>query len=166
MDKLLNEFSFGLFIWQTVLFIALIFLLRKYAWGPILDAVNEREEGIKDALTAADKARQEMLDIKSDNDKILKEARAERDSLLKDAREIKEKMLANAKEEAQVIADASVEKTKLAIANEKNAAIAAIKKEMGELSVSIAEKVIKRELADKNKQVQLIEQLLNDVTLN
>ena len=166
MDKLLNEFSFGLFIWQTLLFIALIFLLKKYAWGPILDAVNEREEGIKDALTAADKARQEMLDIKSDNDKILKEARAERDSLLKEAREIKEKMLANAKEEAQVIADASVEKTKLAIANEKNAAIAAIKKEMGELSVSIAEKVIKRELADKNKQVQLIEQLLNDVTLN
>ena len=166
MDKLLNEFSFGLFIWQTLLFIALIFLLKKYAWGPILDAVNEREEGIKDALTAADKARQEMLDIKSDNDKILKEARAERDSLLKEAREIKEKMLADAKEEAQVIADASVEKTKLAIANEKNAAIAAIKKEMGELSVSIAEKVIKRELADKNKQVQLIEQLLNDVTLN
>ena len=166
MDKLLNEFSFGLFIWQTVLFIALIFLLRKYAWGPILDAVNEREEGIKDALAAADKARQEMLDIKSDNDKVLKEARAERDSLLKDAREIKEKMLADAKEEAQVIADASVEKTKLAIANEKNAAIADIKKEMGELSVSIAEKVIKGELADKSKQVKLIEQLLNDVTLN
>ena len=166
MDKLLNEFSFGLFIWQTLLFIALIFLLKKYAWGPILDAVNEREEGIKDALAEADKARQEMLDIKSDNDKILKEARAERDSLLKEAREIKEKMLADAKEEAQVIADASVEKTKLAIANEKNAATADIKKEMGELSVSIAEKVIKRELADKNKQVQLIEQLLNDVTLN
>ena len=101
MDKLLNEFSFGLFIWQTVLFIALILLLKKFAWGPILDAVNEREEGIKDALAEADKARQEMLNIKSDNDKVLKEARIERDAMLKDAREMKDNMIAEAKEEAQ-----------------------------------------------------------------
>jgi len=166
MDKLLNEFSAGLFIWQTLLFLALIFLLKKYAWGPILDTVNEREEGIKNALAEADKARQEMLNIKSDNDKVLKEARAERDSLLKDAREIKDKMIAEAKEEAQAIADASVEKTKQAIAGEKAAALADIKTQMGNLSVSIAEKVVKGELADKNKQLQLIEQLLNDVTLN
>ena len=166
MDKLLNEFSFGLFIWQTILFLALILLLRKFAWGPILNAVNEREDGIKDALAEADKARQEMLNIKSDNDKVLKEAREERDSLLKEAREIKENMLAEAKEEAQAIADASVEKTKVAIANEKNAAIADIKNQMGELSVNIAEKVVKGELADKDKQLKLIEQLLNDVTLN
>jgi len=166
MDKLLNEFSFGLFIWQTLLFIALIFLLKKYAWGPILKTVNEREDGIKNALAQADKARQEMLNIKSDNDKILKEARAERDALLKDAREIKDNMIAEAKEEAQAIADASVEKTKIAIANEKSAALADIKKQMGGLSVDIAEKVVKGELADKNKQLQLIEQLLNDVTLN
>ena len=166
MDKLINDFSVGLFFWQIILFVALLFLLKKVAWKPILDTVNEREEGIKNALAEADKARQEMLNIKSDNDKILKEARAERDALLKDAREIKDNMIAEAKEEAQAIADASVEKTKQAIASEKNAALADIKTQMGELSVGIAEKVVKGELADKNKQLQLIEQLLNDVTLN
>ena len=166
MDKLMDEFSIGLFAWQTLLFILLILLLKKFAWKPILDTVNEREEGIKDALAQADKARQEMLNIKSDNDKVLKEARAERDSLLKEAREIKETMLAEAKEEAQAIADASVEKTKIAIANEKAAAMTDIKNQMGELSVSIAEKVVKGELGDKQKQLNLIEELLKDVTLN
>jgi len=166
MDKLMDEFSIGLFAWQTILFILLILLLRKFAWKPILNAVNEREDGIKDALAEADKARQEMLNIKSDNDKVLKEARAERDALLKEAREIKENMIAEAKEEAQAIADKSIEQTKIAIANEKAAAMTDIKNQMGELSVSIAEKVVKGELADKDKQLQLIEQLLNDVTLN
>jgi len=162
----MDEFSIGLFAWQTILFILLILLLRKFAWKPILNAVNEREDGIKDALAEADKARQEMLNIKSDNDKVLKEARAERDALLKEAREIKENMIAEAKEEAQAIADKSIEQTKIAIANEKAAAMTDIKNQMGELSVSIAEKVVKGELADKDKQLQLIEQLLNDVTLN
>ena len=166
MDKLMDEFSIGLFAWQTILFILLILLLRKFAWKPILNAVNEREDGIKNALAEADKARQEMLNIKADNDKILKEARAERDSLLKDAREIKENMIAEAKKEAQAIADKSIEQTKIALENEKAAAMTDIKNQMGELSVSIAEKVVKGELADKDKQLQLIEQLLNDVTLN
>jgi len=84
MEKLVNDFSLGLFIWQTLLFIGLVFLLKKFAWKPILDTINEREEGIKDALAQADKARQEMANIKSDNDKILKEARIERDALLKE----------------------------------------------------------------------------------
>ena len=166
MDKLMDEFSIGLFAWQTILFILLILLLRKFAWKPILNAVNEREDGIKNALAEADKARQEMLNIKSDNDKILKEARAERDALLKEAREIKENMIAEAKKEAQAIADKSIEQTKIALENEKAAAMTDIKNQMGELSVSIAEKVVKGELADKDKQLQLIEQLLNDVTLN
>jgi len=166
MDKLMDEFSIGLFAWQTILFILLILLLRKFAWKPILNAVNEREDGIKNALAEADKARQEMLNIKADNDKILKEARAERDALLKDAREIKENMIAEAKKEAQAIADKSIEQTKIALENEKAAAMTDIKNQMGELSVSIAEKVVKGELADKDKQLQLIEQLLNDVTLN
>ncbi len=166
MEKLINDFSVGLFFWQIVLFVGLLLLLKKFAWKPILDTVNEREEGIKDALAQADKARQEMQNIKADNDKILKEARAERDTLLKEAREIKENMLAEAKEEAQAIADASVEKTKIAIANEKASAMTDIKNQMGELSVSIAEKVVKGELSDKKKQLDLIEELLKDVTLN
>ena len=86
MEKLINDFSFGLFIWQTIIFVGLILLLKKFAWKPILDAVNEREEGIKNALISDDNARKEMQNLQSDNQRILQEARMERDSLLIDAR--------------------------------------------------------------------------------
>ena len=158
--------AIGLIFWTTLTFGILFFMLKKMAWGPILNAVSEREESITNALAEADKARQEMQNIKSDNDKILKEARAERDALLKDAREMKETMISEAKEEAQAQANKMIEQAKAAIANEKAAAITDMKNQMGDLSVSIAEKVVKGELSDKNKQLQLIEQLLNDVTLN
>ena len=86
MEKLINEFSFGLFFWQSLIFIGLILLLRKFAWKPILDAVNERETSIKDAMNSAEEAKKEMASIQEDNQKVLKEARAEREALLKDAR--------------------------------------------------------------------------------
>ncbi len=166
MDKLLNEFSFGLFIWQTLLFLALIFLLRKYAWGPILNAVNEREDGIKNALAEAEKARQEMQNITADNEKILKEARTERDAMLKEAREIKNNMITEAKEEAKVQANKLMEQTKVAIQNEKSAAIADIKKQVASLSIDIAEKVVKEELSSESKQLKLVEDTLKDIKLN
>jgi len=97
MDKLINQFEFGLFVWQVLIFIGLIFLLKKFAWKPILDAVNDREEGIKNALLSADNARKEMQNLQLDNQRILQEARLERDSLLKDAREMKEKIVSDAK---------------------------------------------------------------------
>ena len=109
MEKLINDFSFGLFFWQSILFILLLFLLKKFAWKPILDALNSREEGIKNALDEADKARQEMLDLKSSNEKILKEARIERDTLLKDARMIKDKMITEAKDEAKAQSNKIIE---------------------------------------------------------
>ena len=90
MEKLITEFSIGLFFWQTIIFILLIFLLKKFAWKPILDAVNEREEGIRNALLSAEKAKEEMASLQSDNEETLKKARSERDSLLKEAREIKQ----------------------------------------------------------------------------
>lgn len=166
MLKLIDEFSFGLFVWQAILFVALIFLLKKYAWGPILNAVNEREDSIKDALKGAELAKQEMQDLKSDNEKILKEARAERDAMLKDAREMKESIVSEAKEEAKAQAQIEMDKAKSAIQNEKAKAITDMKNQMGELSVNIAEKIVKEELSNKDKQLQLIESLLKDVTLN
>ncbi|MCF6347776.1 MAG: F0F1 ATP synthase subunit B [Flavobacteriaceae bacterium] len=166
MDKLLNEFSFGLFIWQTLLFIALIFLLRKYAWGPILNAVNEREEGIKNALAEADKARQEIQDINADNERILNEARAERDTMLKEARDMKTNLIDEAKDEAKTQANKLMEQAKAAIQSEKLSAIADIKSQVANLSIDIAEKVVKDELSDKNKQLKLVEQLLGEVKLN
>ena len=166
MDKLINDFSFGLFIWQVVIFVGLIFLLKKFAWKPILDAVNEREEGIKNALESAENARKEMQNLQADNQRILQEARAERDSMLKDAREMKEKMVADAKSEAQAQGQKMIEQAKAAIESEKNAAMADLKSQVATLSLSIAEKVLKDELSNKESQTKLVEKMLADVKLN
>ena len=166
MDKLLDEFSIGLFFWQLVLFLALLFLLRKYAWKPILNAVNDREQGIKDALDSAEKARLEMENLQADNERILKEARAEREALLKEAREIKNKMISDAKEEAQVQANKMIEQAQATIETEKKAAIADLKTQVASLSIEIAEKVVREELSNKDKQMQLVESMLGEATLN
>jgi F-type H+-transporting ATPase subunit b len=166
MDKLINDFSFGLFIWQIVIFVGLIFLLKKFAWKPILDAVNDREEGIKNALLSAENARKEMQNLQADNQRILQEARLERDNMLKDAREMKEKMVADAKNEAQVQGLKMIEQAKAAIESEKNAAMAELKLQVSTLSLSIAEKILKDELSNKEAQTKLVEKMLGDVKLN
>lgn len=165
MEKLIEQFSLGLFVWQLVLFIGLVLLLKKFAWKPILDAVNEREEGIKNALDQAENARKEMQNLTADNERILKEARAERDSLLKEAREMKESIVSDAKEEAKIQATKVIEQAQATIQAEKNAAISEIKTQVAELSLSIAEKVVRGELSDKAKQTKLIEDMLKEVTL-
>lgn len=166
MEKLINDFSFGLFIWQVVIFVGLILLLKKFAWKPILDAVNDREEGIKNALLSADNARKEMLNLQSDNQRILQEARMERDALLKDAREMKDKMVADAKNEAQDQGQKMIEQAKAAIESEKNAAMAELKLQVSTLSLEIAEKLLKDELSNKEAQVKLVEKMLGDAKLN
>nr|WP_315141822.1 F0F1 ATP synthase subunit B [uncultured Flavobacterium sp.] len=166
MDKLINDFSFGLFIWQVLIFVGLIFLLKKFAWKPILDAVNDREEGIKNALESAENARKEMQNLQADNQRILQEARLERDNMLKDAREMKEKMVADAKNEAQVQGQKMIEQAKAAIESEKNAAMAELKLQVSTVSLSIAEKVLRDELSNKEAQTKLVEKMLGDVKLN
>ena len=166
MEKLINDFSFGLFFWQSLIFLLLIFLLRKFAWKPILDAVNEREEGIKNALLSAEIAKRDMQNLRSDNEKLLAEARVERDVILKEAREIKDKIVSEAKDEAQVQAGKMIEQAKAAINSEKNAAMAELKNQVSALSIEIAEKVLRSELADKESQTKLVEKMLGDVKLN
>ena len=166
MEKLINDFSFGLFIWQVVIFVGLILLLKKFAWKPILDAVNEREEGIKNALESAENAKKEMQDLQADNQRILQEARLERDSMLKEAREMKEKIVADAKNEAQAQGQKMIEQAKAAIESEKNAAMNELKLQVSTLSLSIAEKVLKDELSNKEAQTKLVEKMLGDVKLN
>ena len=166
MEKLLGEFSIGLFIWQTVLFLALLFLLRKYAWKPILNAVNEREEGIKKALESADNAKLEMENLQADNQKLLKEARLEREAMLKEARDIKNKMIEDAKDEAKSEANNLIAQAQAAIDTEKKAAIADLKSQVANLSIDIAEKVVREELSNKDKQVKLVESMLGEATLN
>lgn len=166
MEKLINQFEFGLFFWQVLIFVGLILLLRKFAWKPILDAVNEREEGIKEAMLAAENARKEMMALKSDNQKLLDEARSERDAMLKEATAIKDKMIADAKNEAQVQGAKMIEQAKTTIESEKNAAVAEIKNQVSSLSLEIAEKLLKEELTNKDSQTKLVEKLLGDVKLN
>jgi F-type H+-transporting ATPase subunit b len=166
MEKLVNDFSFGLFFWQTIIFVGLILLLKKFAWKPILDAVNEREEGIKNALLSAENARKEMQNLQSDNQRILQEARMERDTMLKEAREMKEKMIADSKNEAQAQGLKMIEQAKVAIESEKNAAMAELKAQVSTLSIEIAEKLLKDELSNKDAQVKLVEKMLGDSKLN
>jgi len=166
MEELFGQFSIGLFIMQTVLFLALIFLLKKFAWKPILDAVNEREEGIKNALLSAENAKKEMQNLKSDNEKLLADARVERDALMKEAREIKEKMISDAKAEAQTAGQKMIEQAKASIESEKNAALAELKAQVSTLSIDIAEKLLKEELSNKEAQTKMVEKMLGDVKLN
>jgi len=166
MDKLLNDFSAGNAFWMTVLFLGLIFLLKKFAWKPILDSVEDREEGIKKALLAAEEAKKEMQNLNADNEKLLKEARAERDAMLKEAREIKEEIISEAKEEAKIAAGKMIDNAKASIEQEKQAAITGLKEQVAEISINIAKTVVKKELASDKDQLQLVDQLLKDVTLN
>ncbi len=166
MEQLIEDFSFGLFVWQSLLFICLVLLLRKFAWKPILNSVSEREEGIKNALAAAEEAKKEMQNISADSEKLLKEARAERESMLKEAREIKDKLIADSKEQAKVEGDKMIKQAQAAIESEKKAAVADIKNQVANLSVEIAEKVIKEQLSDKSKQLKLVDDLLGDIKLN
>lgn len=156
----------GLIVWTTLSFLILLFILRKFAWKPILNAVSTREDSIKNALAAAEAAKREMENLTADNEKLVKEARLERDSMMKEARELKAKMIADAKDEAKAEADKMIVNAQAAIQSEKKAAIADIKQQVASLSVEIAEKVVKDELSNKDKQLKLVADMLGDATLN
>ena len=165
MEKLISEFSIGLFFWQSIIFIGLLFLLKKYAWGPILSSVNERENSIKDALKAAKDARSEMENLQSDNQRILKEARAEKEALLKEARSIRSEIISTAKEEAKDEAQKILTQAQHAIQNEKRAAINELKDQVGSIALEIAEKLLRKELKSKDKQMDLVNEILKDTEL-
>jgi F-type H+-transporting ATPase subunit b len=162
MEKLISEFSLGLFFWQTLIFVGLIFLLKKYAWKPILSAVNEREASIRDALEAAKEARSEMESLQSDNQRILKEARAQKEALLKEARTIRSEMINTAKVEAQSEANKILGQAQEAIQNEKRTAVNELKDHVSSIALDIATKVLQNELESKDKQMQLVSKLLQD----
>ena len=158
--------GFGLVFWTVITFLLLLFIMRKFAWKPILGAVSDREEGIKNALASAENARKEMENLQADNERILQEARAEREAMLKEARELKNKIVADAKEEAQAQAGKMIEQAQVAIESEKKAAMAELKNHVAGLSLDIAEKVVRDELSNKDKQLKLVEDMLGEATLN
>jgi len=165
MEKLINEFSFGLFFWQLFIFIGLVLLLRKFAWKPILDTVNERETSIKNAINAAEEAKNEMALSQANNQKFLKEALAEREALLKEARTNGDEIVAQAKTEAKAEADKIIALAQESIQNEKRAALNELKNQVAQISLDIAEKVIDSELDSNNKQSQLVDKLVKDASL-
>ncbi|MEC3906335.1 F0F1 ATP synthase subunit B [Tamlana sp. 2201CG12-4] len=166
METLLNDFSPGLFAMQTLILLVLIFILVKFAWKPILNSLNDREEGIQNALDAAEKAKLEMQNLQADNQKLLKEARAEREEMLKEARDMKNKMIEDAKTEASESAAKLIAQAQAAIESEKKAAMAELKSHVAGLSLDIAEKVVRTELSNKNKQLELVESMLGEKILN
>lgn len=156
----------GTIFWMTLVFLTILFILGKFAWGPIMNMLKEREDSITDALKAAEKAKEEMSKLQSDNQKILAEAKAERDLLLKEAREMKEKMISEAKGQAATEATKLIESAKQAIESEKMAAINQIKTQIAELSIEIAEKILSKELSDKKNYDEVIGKSLDNMKLN
>ncbi|WP_379968955.1 F0F1 ATP synthase subunit B [Epilithonimonas sp. UC225_85] len=164
--ELLHQFSSGLFIIQSIIFLVLLFLLGKFAWKPILKSIDERETSIIDALNQAKLAKQEMAQLKEDNERILREARAERDGILKEARDMKDKIVNQAKDSAKIEGEKMIEAARQSIQTEKNAAMADIKTQIGTLSVSIAENILKEKLNNDGAQNALVENILNKSNLN
>ena len=162
MEKLISEFSFGLFFWHLLVFVGLIFLLKKFAWKLILDTINERETSIRDALKSAENARSEMELAQADNKKILKEALMEKERILKEANDIKSKTINESKDIAKIEADKIIKQAENLIQAEKNAVINDLKDQVAELSINIAEKVLKDELNNKAKHEKLVERLLKE----
>lgn len=156
----------GLLFWMIVSFGALLFVLIKYAWKPILKSLKDRENSISNSLLAAKHAKEEMAKIEFGNEKITALAKIERDNLLKEAKEIKNQIIEEAKKEAKVEATKIINKAIKSVEKEKNEAINEIKNQIAELSVDIAEKILRQKLGDESKQKELIDNLMENIDLN
>lgn len=158
--------AFGLVFWMCVTFGIIFFILKKFAWKPILTMLKEREDSIQNALDSAKKAKEEMAALQAGNERILNEAKAERDKLLKEARDIKDSIILEAKTTATKEADRLLAIARENIQNEKAAAVTELKNQVAKLSIEIAEKILKEELSSTEKQKTLVSNLLNDVNMN
>jgi F-type H+-transporting ATPase subunit b len=156
----------GLILWQIFVFLLLVLLLAKFAWKPILGSLKEREESIQQALDSAEKAKLEMAALKSDNEKLLREAREERDKILREAREAANRLHDQAQTDAKKNADKIIEDAKAIIQTEKNAALRDVKTQVAMFSLEIAEKLIKNNLKDDKAQRELADTFIKDLKLN
>ena len=156
----------GLIVWQFIIFVGLFFLLKAFAWKPILASLKEREESIQQALDAAEKAKIEMASLKSDNEKLLKEAREERDRILKDAKDAANRLHDEAQVAARKNADRIIEDAKAVIHTEKQAALRDVKAQVAMFSLAISEKLIKKNLSEDKQQKELVDTFIKDLKLN
>lgn len=158
--------SFGLLIWTLLAFLIVLFILKKFAWKPILQSLKERETTIADSLATAERVKAEMSQLKSENEALLAKAREERAQLLKEARDTKERIISEAKEQAKIEANKIVVDAQAAIQQQKMAALTDVKNQVGTLVIEVAEKVLRRELGNKTEQENYIRQLAEEVKLN
>ena len=156
----------GLFVWTLVAFLIVFFILKKFAWKPILKSLNERESGIADSIAAAEKVKEEMKKMQSENQTLLAQAREERTQLLKEAKEMKDKIIGEAKEQAKVEANKIMDDTRLQIERQKNAAMTEVKNEIGNLAVEVAEKILRKQLAGQDAQQNFVKMLADEIKLN
>ncbi|HNW00200.1 MAG TPA: F0F1 ATP synthase subunit B [Chitinophagales bacterium] len=156
----------GLFIWTVFVFLILLWILNKFAFGPIKSALKKREDSITDALAQAQKAREEMANMKADNEKILNEAREERSRMLREAKEARDLIVSEAREKANAEYNRIVEEAKGAINNQKMAAMIEIKNSVGNMVLEVSEKVLRRELNNKNDQEAYVKQLVDEIKLS
>ena len=155
----------GLVFWTTISFLIFLFILGKFAWKPILGAINEREISIENALMKAEAAKEEMARLTSENESLLRDARAERDIILQEARKLKDKIVGEAKEAAQQEGAKMIESARIEINMQKALAIADVKNQVATLSLEIAEKVLRKQFEDASKQDALVTELLKEVKL-
>ncbi len=156
----------GLIFWMGIAFGVVLWVLAKFAWKPIMSAIHEREKSIDEALKHAEFAKKEMENLKENKEALLTETRLVRDKLLKETIRMQEKLMQEAKEKADAESEKIIEKTRKQLEMEKTAVMTDLKKQIGRLSLDIAEKLLTRELKDKNDQRQYLEQLVKDIELN
>jgi len=156
----------GLFVWTLIAFLAVFFILRKFAWGPILKSLTERETGIAESIAAADRVRKEMAQMQNENEKLMMQAREERTAMLKEAKETREKIVNEAKDAAKVEANKIIADAQLQIQQQKMAALTEVKNEIGNLAVEVAEKILRKQLATEDAQSGYASLLAEEVKLN
>ena len=158
--------DFGLVIWMTLTFLTVLFLLSKFAWKPILKMISDREKTIEDALLSAENAKKEMARLTANNESLLREAQAERDAMLKIARETKDQIINEARAKATTEAERLIAIARESINNEKMAAVTELKNQVAQLSLQVAEKLVKQQLSSDEKQTELANTLINELKLN
>ena len=156
----------GLVFWNTIAFLVLLIVLGKFAWKPMLKAINERESGIEEALLKADKMKAEISAMQNENEALLAKAREERATIIKEAKEASEKMVNEAKDKAKSEYERIISDAQVAIAQQKNAAMIDVKNQVGALVINVAEKVLRKELSNKSEQESYIKQIAEEVKLN
>ena len=155
--------ALGYFVWTLVAFLIVFFILKKFAWKPILSTLSEREKNIADSIAAAEKVKVEMAQMKSENEALMAKAREERSQMLKEAKELKDKIVNEAKDQAKAEAGKIMADAQASLEQQKNAALTEVKNSIGNMVIEVTEKVIRRELSSKSEQENYIRTLANDL---